>query len=140
MSVATCSTTSGVIAQRPFFESTARYRKTRRFREIKGLAPEVLQLIESVSEPANGPSGPLKRLIFDPPYEHQFRAVQTALVGSDGAGGSLRRDIVVMTGTGSGKTEAFLLPILGKLVNEAANGSSAFGSQSTLYELSFCTR
>jgi Lhr-like helicase len=125
----------GVIAQRPFFESTPRYRKTRRFREIKGLAPEVLQLIESLSEPANGPSGPLKRLIFDPPYEHQFRALQTALVGSDGAEGSLRGDMVVMTGTGSGKTEAFLLPILGKLVHEAANGTAAFGSESAVRAL-----
>ncbi|MDQ2947475.1 MAG: DEAD/DEAH box helicase [Acidobacteriota bacterium] len=34
-----------------------------------------------------------------------------------------------MTGTGSGKTESFLLPILGKLVKEAAVNSSVFDTQ-----------
>src|ERR1035438_6694492 len=33
---------------------------------------------------------------------------------------------MIMTGTGSGKTESFLLPILGKLADEAVNGTTSF--------------
>jgi len=119
----------GVIAQRPFFESTPRYRKTRRFREISGLHPEVMQLFESLSKRGSGGNAGLKRILFDPPYEHQALAVETALVGRKGQSGAARSDLVVMTGTGSGKTESFLLPILGKLVREAVTNGAAFGEQ-----------
>lgn len=121
--------TDGVIAQRPFFESTPRYRKVRRFRELDGLPAPVMELFRTLSEPGIGASGPLKRLIFDPPYEHQFNAVQTALLGTQAAGGARRQDLVVMTGTGSGKTESFLLPILGKLVREAVDSGEEFGAE-----------
>ena len=50
-------------------------------------------------------------LIHDPPYQHQAESTKLSLV--DG------RSLVVTTGTGSGKTECFLLPILGKLAREA---------------------
>ncbi|MDF1501321.1 DEAD/DEAH box helicase [Roseisolibacter sp. H3M3-2] len=118
---------SGVISQRPFFESTPRYRKQRFFRDIVGLPAPVLDLFEKISRAPGSPAEP-KRLIFDPPYEHQAKAVETALVGTPAEGGR-RQDLVVMTGTGSGKTESFLLPILGKLVREATTRGHAFGAQ-----------
>ena len=46
--------------------------------------------------------------VFDPPYNHQASALELALSAD-------HRDLVVTTGTGSGKTETFLLPILGRL-------------------------
>lgn len=118
----------GVISQRPFFESTPRYRKQRRFRDISGLPRPVLDLFEVISRVPSSDGEP-KRLIFDPPYEHQLRAVETAIVGIPQADGGRRQDLVVMTGTGSGKTESFLLPILGKLIREAAACGTAFGAQ-----------
>jgi DEAD/DEAH box helicase domain-containing protein len=45
------------------------------------------------------------------PYEHQQRAFQESVVG--------RRDIVVTTGTGSGKTECFFLPLIASLMRES---------------------
>ena len=51
-------------------------------------------------------------VLFDPPYEHQAQALELALAHPF-------RDLVVTTGTGSGKTETFLLPILGRLAAEA---------------------
>src|SRR5262249_48593993 len=39
------------------------------------------------------------------------------------------RNLIIMTGTGSGKTESFLLPILGKFAREAATKPKAFGGQ-----------
>lgn len=50
------------------------------------------------------------------PYEHQVRAVAAAAEG---------RNIVVGTGTGSGKTESFLLPIVSALVKESSNWAPA---------------
>lgn len=121
----------GVISQRPFFESTPRYRKQRRFRDIVGLPKAVLELFEALSRTPRSETDP-KRLVFDPPYEHQLRAVETALVGISTEDGGRRQDLVVMTGTGSGKTESFLLPILGKLIREATKRGRAFGDETAM--------
>lgn len=48
-------------------------------------------------------------------YLHQERAIRNAVVK--------RRNLIVASGTGSGKTEAFLLPILNALLEEVANGT-----------------
>ena len=106
--------TPGVIHQRPYLESTPRYRTGTAFKDL-GLDPAALEVFGSVSES----DGELQRLIYDPPYEHQ--AVSTKLSLVDG------RSLVVMTGTGSGKTECFLLPILGKLASEAQRKGRSFG-------------
>src|SRR5437660_9264470 len=89
----------GLIHQRPFLETTPRYQSGVCFSEFPGLDPAVLNVFSSVSNPATGPV-----LIHDPPYQHQAESVSRSL----GSG----RSLVVMTGTGSGKTECFLLPIL----------------------------
>lgn len=47
-----------------------------------------------------------------PLYKHQWESLHDALVGG--------KDIVITTGTGSGKTEAFLLPLLAQLSRESA--------------------
>jgi len=48
-------------------------------------------------------------------YTHQVQAIQKAVVG--------KRNLVVSTGTGSGKTETFLIPILNHLLREEENGT-----------------
>lgn len=49
--------------------------------------------------------------VFRNPYVHQTKAMEAYLTG---------RDLLVATGTGSGKTECFMWPIAGKLYHEAA--------------------
>jgi ATP-dependent helicase YprA (DUF1998 family) len=49
---------------------------------------------------------------------HQERAFREFLVE--------RKDIVVATGTGSGKTECFLVPMLGSLYDEAVRSPKTF--------------
>ena len=105
----------GVIHQRPYLESTPRYRAGKRF-GVLGLDAASLEVFEALSREA--PGEPL--LLHDPPYEHQAEATRLALVD--------KRSLVVMTGTGSGKTECFLLPILGKLAEEARTNGASFGA------------
>lgn len=105
----------GVIHQRPYLESTPRYTTGSFFRDL-GLDAAALEVFSTVSKP----KGDLGLLIHDPPYSHQADATKLSLV--DG------RSLVVMTGTGSGKTECFLLPILGKLAREAKTKGGEFGT------------
>jgi len=105
----------GVIHQRPYLESTPRYKPGPAFREL-GLDAATLELISAVSKSEDD----LGLLIHDPPYQHQ--ATSTKLSLAEG------RSLVVMTGTGSGKTECFLLPILGKLAREAQRNGDEFGA------------
>ena len=97
----------GAVAQRPYLESTARYdaADARRFAELD-LSRSVRDFLTDLG------SGPAP-LVFDPPYKHQSRALELVCGGAP-------RDIVVTTGTGSGKTEAFLLPVLARLAREAS--------------------
>jgi ATP-dependent helicase YprA (DUF1998 family) len=107
----------GVIHQIPYIESTPRYQSGESFSAIRGLQPAALRAYSVLSTPSGG----LPALLYDPPYKHQSEAIRHNLV--DG------KNLLVMTGTGSGKTESFLLPILGKLANEAKTNPSAFRNQ-----------
>ncbi len=111
-----------VIHQRPYFESTPRYKTGAPFSEL-GLPESVLDVLDLVSTP----SGDLPRLIHDPPYQHQASSLQKSLVNG--------RSLIVTTGTGSGKTECFVLPILGKLALEASERKEVFGSTSAVRAL-----
>lgn len=113
----------GVVYQPPYIESTPRYTPGERFRNIEGLPKAALDLFEKLSAPRSGQ----KRLIFDPPYSHQRDAIVGSLVHE--------RNLLIMTGTGSGKTESFLLPILGKLAKEASQSPSSFASQDAMRAL-----
>ena len=118
--------TRGVIHQQPYVESTPRYRAGRPFAEL-GIDAAAFSAISALSVGVHG-NPPL---IHDPPYEHQAASLRTAIVE--------RRSLVVMTGTGSGKTECFLLPILGKLAREASDRPDAF-SECRPCGRSCCTR
>src|ERR1035437_771864 len=107
----------GVIHQIPYIESTPRYQSGESFSAIRGLQPAALRAYSVLSTPSGG----LPALLYDPPYKHQSEAIRHNLV--DG------KNLLVMTGTGSGKTESFLLPILGKFANEAKTNPSAFRNQ-----------
>lgn len=104
----------GVIHQQPYLESTPRYKTGTRYEEIN-LDPQVQETFLSLSKK----EGDSEILIHNPPYQHQADALRKTLVE--------KKSLVVMTGTGSGKTECFLLPILGKLVKEACDSPKRFG-------------
>lgn len=115
--------TPGVIHQIPYLESTPRYETGESFAEMTGLAPAAREAFNIVSQS----QGDLPKLIYDPPYLHQSEAVRGSLID--------RRNLVIMTGTGSGKTESFLLPILGKLAREASGRPDAFAGKPAMRAL-----
>ena len=108
-----CSGSGGVLAQDPFIEATPAFATARFLRDLEQLYPRII------------PSGlsnlmehgiPMDRF---PLYTHQ----EKALLSSFGDAGNL----LVATGTGSGKTEAFVLPILARILSEAYTWSRPTG-------------
>jgi ATP-dependent helicase YprA (DUF1998 family) len=105
----------GVIFREPFIESTPRYRTERKFADLE-LDAAVQELFAGLTQSVDG----LTPLLFDPPYTHQANALEWAC--RDGS------SLAVTTGTGSGKTESFLLPMLAKLASEAAHSPASFAA------------
>lgn len=103
----------GVIAQTPYLESTRRYKPGPRFASLGLPDSATLLLGVMAEEPPNGAA-----LLHDPPYAHQARALQLAVAEG--------KSLVVTTGTGSGKTESFLLPIVAQLAIEATSEPKSF--------------
>jgi ATP-dependent helicase YprA (DUF1998 family) len=93
----------GVTFQVPRVEATPFYVAGRPYSalDIPRPARRILKL--AAGQPGTG--------IFELPYAHQAAALEAVLARGD--------DIIVATGTGSGKTESFLMPILGSLAVEA---------------------
>ena len=93
----------GYLAKGPFLEAAPPYRKDKTVTELVGEGV----LCESMLKLGGGDADN-----FDPDrplYVHQVRAIRKAVAG---------RNYVVSTGTGSGKTECFLLPILNDILKE----------------------
>ncbi|MGI5054929.1 DEAD/DEAH box helicase, partial [Streptomyces sp. JAC18] len=103
----------GVLFQAPFIESTPRYQTDRHFDDLD-LDDTVRELLSALSTDTAGS----KRLLYDPPYTHQAEALEWT--ARDG------QSLAITTGTGSGKTESFLLPMLAKLAAEAAHKPESF--------------
>ncbi|WP_440092764.1 DEAD/DEAH box helicase [Pseudomonas syringae] len=92
------------VAQMPYVEATAVYKIGESYNNL---------LIPSI---ASGTLTQLSRMglgLYPQPYEHQSQAL-VSFLGAESA------DLVIATGTGSGKTESFLMPIIGKLAIEGA--------------------
>ena len=96
---------TGVIAQLPFIEATPAFETEDFLRDLEDLHPNTVPqgLTELVDHGI-----PISRYRL---YTHQ----QRALLESFGN----RPNLLVATGTGSGKTEAFVLPILARILSEA---------------------
>ena len=106
----------GLIYQVPYLESTPRYLSGEALSEMVGLPDAALEAYLAIAEE----EGELPKLVYDPPYSHQSDAIRGCLIEG--------RNLVIMTGTGSGKTESFLLPILGKLAGEAKRQPESFNA------------
>ncbi|MGF9566946.1 DEAD/DEAH box helicase [Neorhizobium sp. BT27B] len=113
----------GVTHQIPYLESTRRYKTGKRFAEITGIPAAALAVYNALSRP----NGDMPNLLHDPAYTHQADAIQHALIDD--------KNLLIMTGTGSGKTESFLMPILGKLAREASERPHDFKNRRAMRAL-----
>jgi ATP-dependent helicase YprA (DUF1998 family) len=101
----------GAIAQEPYLETTPTYQLATSYHDLELPSPVGSTLAELATwTPSVG--------VYQQPYLHQARALHEFFVND--------RDLIVATGTGSGKTETFLFPILGQLLREAADRPSSF--------------
>ena len=103
----------GGISRRPFVEATPSYAVVGTFRglHIPGVVGALLEELAGW-KPSIG--------VF-PPYQHQADALEK-FFGREHDG----HDLIVATGTGSGKTETFLYPILGALALEGAERPASY--------------
>jgi ATP-dependent helicase YprA (DUF1998 family) len=100
------------IAQVPFVEVTPSYATLAGFRGL-GIPQPIRDLLEELSgwKPSVG---------VYPPYQHQADALEAFFASEP-------NDLIVATGTGSGKTETFLYSIVGALALEAVQRKRSFG-------------
>ncbi|HET9080651.1 MAG TPA: DEAD/DEAH box helicase [Trebonia sp.] len=105
---------SPLLTKGPILEATPPYRTGASLRELiaGGVLPPAFTKL-------GGPALPLDR----PLYLHQEQAIRKAATG---------RNLVVATGTGSGKTECFLLPVLAGLIAEYSAGTLGPGVRALL--------
>jgi ATP-dependent helicase YprA (DUF1998 family) len=109
-----------LLAQEPYIETTTRYATSAATYGDLGLTPEVANFFLKLAKTPSAQSSPddERTVLFPSIYVHQDRAFREFLVE--------RKDIVVATGTGSGKTECFLVPMLGSLYDEAVRSPKTF--------------
>ena len=98
----------GILWRTPFLESTPAYETANGYSGLD-LPTVVENTLTELSKLGVG--------VYPTPYSHQVQALQ-AFFGND------RSDLVISTGTGSGKTESFLMPIIGQLALENDRGST----------------
>ncbi len=99
----------GVLYQEPFLEMSKSYKQS-----IKGFMNSTLEekYKSILNELASNKLG-----VFSTPFTHQIKAVEYFYN---------KENVIITTGTGSGKTECFLWPILTNLIFEARNNVSSW--------------
>lgn len=120
----------GLLAE-PIVEAAPRYMEAdRSMAELGGdlLSPDLVDVLDGArGEPPHGRD----RYVFRRgwrPYEHQLAAWRTLLAAEP-------HSVLVTSGTGSGKTECFLIPILEDLVRQGAKARDAGVQAIVLYPL-----
>ena len=104
----------GVLFQKPFIESSPAYVTEENGIQNSEILPDwIKDYFHELSKADLG--------IFPTPYEHQRVALEDYFQG---------KDIFVSTGTGSGKTECFMWPLITKMAEEAKNEPTSWEEQS----------
>ncbi|MDO5628953.1 MAG: DEAD/DEAH box helicase, partial [Mobilicoccus sp.] len=104
----------GAVTKGPYLEASPPYEAGATIRDLvnEGVLCEETLGLTSAALPADRPL-----------YRHQEQAIRKAASG---------RSLVVATGTGSGKTESFLVPILDRLCREKTDGTLGPGVRALL--------
>ena len=95
---------SNTLFQEPYFEATPSYEVAHEGLASSDIPEDAKEFLISMATAGRG--------VFNSPYSHQIDALEAFWHG---------QDILVSTGTGSGKTECFMWPLVSKMAVEAKN-------------------
>ena len=101
----------GTICQPPIIELVTKYHEKASLRDFCNSEGVSLEFNDFVNCGLFTNSGPQDRKLYD----HQYAALKEAFIN--------RKNIVVTTGTGSGKTESFMVPLITELARLNQPGS-----------------
>ena len=99
----------GLLYQRPFIESSPAYVTVQNGIETAALENWMKDYFLQLAKANIG--------VFPSPFAHQISALEAAIRGEN---------LFVSTGTGSGKTECFMWPLLAKMATEARNSKESW--------------
>lgn len=114
--------TTGVLFQEPYLEMLPAYEVGKALGELG--AADLPGMSEAARAAFKAIAGAGLMPAAYPLYVHQQRMLKAALE---------RRHCVVVTGTGSGKTEAFLLPVIASIAREATDGGGRWAKATRPY-------
>lgn len=104
----------GILYQKPYIESSPAYKSIEDGIQKSELPQWMKDYFAKLTDAGIG--------VYQSPFIHQIQALENAVLG---------KDLFVATGTGSGKTECFMWPILAKLANEARNQKQSWEQRGT---------
>lgn len=99
----------GLLYQKPFIESSPAYVTVPNGIETASLENWMKTYFLQLAQAGIG--------VFPSPFAHQISALEASVKGEN---------LFVSTGTGSGKTECFMWPLLAKMASEARNSKSSW--------------
>lgn len=99
----------GILFQKPYIESSPAYKSVPNGLHKLKIDDWKIDFLSDLSSKGLG--------VFSSPFLHQMQALEAVENG---------KDLFVSTGTGSGKTECFMWPLLLKLAKEARNNTSSW--------------
>ena len=102
----------GLLYQRPFIESSPAYVTVQNGIEAAALENWMKDYFLQLAKANIG--------VFPSPFAHQISALEAATRGEN---------LFVSTGTGSGKTECFMWPLLAKMAAEARNSKESWAKR-----------
>ena len=102
----------GLLYQKPFIESSPAYVTVQNGIETASIEPWMKDYFLQLAEAGVG--------VFRSPFAHQISALEAASRGEN---------LFVSTGTGSGKTECFMWPLLAKIAAEARNSKASWSNR-----------
>ena len=100
----------GLLYRRPYVESSPAYKSIPNGIKNSSLPDWMKTYFSELSDAGID--------VYKSPFVHQIEALEAFVKG---------KDLFVATGTGSGKTECFMWPIMAKLADEARNSQASWG-------------
>lgn len=102
----------GTLFKEPYIEANYAYKIKKNGIENAEIPLEIKKILSDMCSNKLG--------VFKNPYEHQIRALEEFYQG---------KDLFVTTGTGSGKTECFMWPMVSSIVKEAADTKGSWNQR-----------